>query len=85
MTAQFDLEQSIMQCWNVVDDMKVLYSNVLDATPPLTNDEIANVLIGLKKLYDMKFYNLFSTFEKYLAEKHNEKTTSTVDFPTSSF
>jgi hypothetical protein len=71
MSTQFDLEQRIMQCWGVVDDIDILFTHVLDSSPPPTHDEIANVLLGLKQLYDMKFYTLFSTFEKYLTEKHN--------------
>jgi hypothetical protein len=74
MSVQFDLEQRIMQCWQVVDDLDVLFANVMDADPPSTHDEIANVLLGMKQLYDMKFYTLMSTYEKYIKEKHNEKT-----------
>ena len=75
MSAQFDLEQRIMQCWQVVDDIDMLYINVLDAPEGnLTEDQIANTLLGMKQLYDMKFYTLFSTFEKFLKEKHDEKT-----------
>ena len=85
MKTQFDLEQRIMQCWQVVDDLDILFTHVLDSDPPPTHDEIANTLLGIKQLYDMKFYTLLSTFEKYLAERHNEKTISTTDFPTSSF
>lgn len=85
MTAQFDLEQRIMQCWQVVDDLDILFTHVLDSDPPPTHDEIANTLLGIKQLYDMKFYTLFSTFGKYLAEKRNETTISYTNIPTSSF
>ena len=68
---QFDLEQRIMQCWDVVDDLDVLFSAVCDSSPSLTEDQIANTLLGMKQLYDMKFYALMSTFEKYLKEQHN--------------
>jgi hypothetical protein len=30
-------------------------------------------MLGLEKLYDIKFYNLFSTFEKFLKEIHESK------------
>ena len=69
---QFDLEQQIMQCWNVVDDINTVFENVLDSD--MTTDQIANCLLGMKQLYDMRFYKLMSTFEKYLKEQHNEKT-----------
>ena len=66
---QFDLEQSIMQCWQVVDDLDVLTTHMLDVKK-MSEDEIANALIGMKQLYDMKFHSLMSTFEKYLQEQH---------------
>lgn len=70
MGVQFDLEQRIMQCWNIIDDIKVVYTRHLDGEKPLTEDELANILIGIEQLYDIKFYNLFSTFEKYIQEVH---------------
>jgi hypothetical protein len=73
MSAQFDLEQKIMDCWGVVDDIRVVYTRHLDGETPLTDDEFANIMIGLEKLYDIKFYNLFSTFEKFLKEIHESK------------
>ena len=73
MSTQFNLEQRIMECWMVVDDIRVVYTRHLDGEKPLTEDELANVLIGMEKLYDIKFENLFSTFEKFLKEIHESK------------
>ena len=73
MKTQFDLEQRIMQCWNIIDDIRVVYTRHLDGEKPLTEDELANILIGMEQLYDIKFYNLFSTFEKFLKEIHESK------------
>lgn len=73
MSTQFDLEQRIMECWMVVDDIRTVYIRHLDGDKPLTEDELANVLIGMEKLYDIKFENLFSTFEKFLKELHESK------------
>ena len=70
MNTQFDLEQRIMQRWNIVDDLDVLFAHILDSEPAPTHDQIANTILGMIQLYDMKFYTLFSTFEKYLAEQH---------------
>ena len=71
MKTQFDLEQKIMQCWDVVNDLDVLFTHIQNKDTKPTHDMIANTLLGIKQLYDMKFYNLFSTFEKYLAEQHH--------------
>ena len=74
MKTQFDLEQRIMQCWSIIDDIDMLYTNVMDAPEKLTEDHIANILLGMKQLYDLKFNTLMSTYEKFLKEKHDEKT-----------
>jgi hypothetical protein len=60
---RFDLEQDIMNCWQVVDDIKTLTKRYLDG-PVMSQDEVSNVLIGLEALYQMKFEQLFGTFEQ---------------------
>jgi hypothetical protein len=64
---RFDLEQEILQCWGLVDDIKILNEAVLESDISL--DEISNVLIGLNALYDLKFQKLFSTFEYLIRQK----------------
>ena len=67
MSAQFDLEQQIMECWRVCDDINILYEYVMDKG--LSTDAIANALLGMKTLYELKFDRCFSTFETFLSEK----------------
>ena len=74
---RFDLETDIMQCWNIVDDIDLLYENVCDNSkfdmPPETNDRIANALLGLKELYEMRFERLNDTFaQTYRLDKYRE-------------
>lgn len=66
----FDLEQSIMQCWNVTDDIKLITSQFLDRSPPLTEDEMANILIGIETMYQLKFEKLWSEFEDICKDYH---------------
>ena len=73
MSVKFDLEQRIMECWMVVDDIRVVYRRHLDGEEPLTEDELANILIGMEHMYDLKFYNLMSTYEKLLKEIYESK------------
>ena len=73
MKTQFDLEQQIMQCWNVTEDIDLLYENVLDGNHKPTHDEIANCLLGMKQMCEMRFHKLFRTFEKYIKEVHESK------------
>ena len=58
----FQLEQEILACWQVTSDIDVLFAATCEKD--LSQDEISNVLLGLKSLYDLKFDNLFMTFEK---------------------
>lgn len=58
----FDLEQQILACWTITSDIDTLIEGVLEKD--MDTDQIANVLIGLKQLYDLKFDKAFGTFEK---------------------
>jgi hypothetical protein len=64
---RFDLEQNIMKCWNVTDDIDLVYKNVMESD--MSNDDIANALLGLKTLYDMRFEELFNNFETMIHER----------------
>jgi hypothetical protein len=67
MTKTFELEQGILNCWNVVEDMEVLAQAVGDRG--MTEDELMNALIGLKTIYHLKFQSLFETFEQSLRKE----------------
>ena len=58
---RFDLEQEILACWHVTNDVNLLYAHVMEKD--MTKDEIANVLLGIKSIYDMKFEKMWDTFE----------------------
>ncbi len=62
MSDRFDFEQQLMDCWNVTKDIDTLFEAVMERDP--SNDQVANVLLGMKELYDMKFDKLFSMFEE---------------------
>jgi hypothetical protein len=59
MSDRFDLEQNIMQCWNVCDDIQLF----LDMYDNMNEDQRMNYLIGLKQMYQMKFERTWSNFE----------------------
>lgn len=66
MSDRFELEQKIMQCWAVVDDIDVLYRRSESNMSP---DELANFLLGLKTIYQAKFEDLFGVFEQMVSSK----------------
>ena len=62
---RFILEDQIMQCWGVVDDLDMVYH-----TEALYEDQdrMMNVLLGLHELYNIRFQRLFDTFEHLIRE-----------------
>lgn len=69
MKDRFDLEQEIMSCWDVVNDIDTFSSNILDSPKfkdlsPDTANKICNTLSGIKELYDLRFNKLFDTFKQ---------------------
>lgn len=59
---RFDLEQKIMNCWQVCEDLELLAQRCRD---PLT----ARLLEGIKSLYQLKFEDCFEVFEELCAKK----------------
>jgi len=67
MSDRFDLEQQIMACWNITSDIDTLCEGVLESD--MTTDQIANILLGMKQLYELKFDKMFRTFEELIQNK----------------
>ena len=63
---QFDLEQQIMDCWGIVDDIKCL--SKIEEIRSMTQDERQNYMLGLETIYQAKFEILFDLFEKFIKE-----------------
>jgi hypothetical protein len=62
--SRFDLENQIMDCWNMTKDLRHVSEYLLDAPlEPNREDKIANMLIGMEALYDQKFDKMYRTFE----------------------
>lgn len=70
----FDLEQDIMHCWNIVDDLKILNEAILERD--LSADEISNTLLGIERLYNLKFEKLFEMFDGHCKDYWNLKIRS---------
>ena len=63
---RFDLEQSIMKCWNVTDDVDLAYRAIMDED--MSTDSVANLLVGIKTISDLRFNELFAQFENMIEE-----------------
>lgn len=69
---RFDFEQRLLDCWNITSDLKTLSEGVLERN--MTKDEIANIVIGLEQLYNLKFDMLFNKFEEMIKEQRNQSS-----------
>jgi uncharacterized protein YfkK (UPF0435 family) len=67
MTDRFDLEQQIMKCWNITEEIQLLNENVLENND-LSKDDISNFLLGLSTIYELKFDKLFSQFSEMVKD-----------------
>jgi len=72
MTDRFDLEQQILDCWKITDEIQLLNKNVLEGKvhgDEMNKDEISNFLLGLQSIYELKFDQLFDTFSKLVQDR----------------
>lgn len=71
---RFDFEQQLLECWGVTKDIKTVYEGVCDSSPPMTEDQITNALIGLEALYELKFEKLWHMFENSVHQRSIDST-----------
>ena len=64
MTTRFDLEQHIMKCWSVVEDVNLIY----EKSSSLSEDERQNALLGIISIYNLKFQELWDCFENCITD-----------------
>ena len=66
MAKLHDLEQHIMDCWSVCNDLEVVFRQIGDGDRDPTPDELMNTLMGMQQLYQWKFEQLFNKYEGLL-------------------
>jgi hypothetical protein len=54
MNNKIDLESAVMLMWQTSDDIDLLYKHHGDAPKPMTEDEVATALLGIKALHDLR-------------------------------
>lgn len=69
----YDLEQPIMECWNICEDLKTVFKQIGDGAREPTTDELMNALMGMEQLYQWKFEQLFYTYETVISNRANNK------------
>ena len=66
MAKLHDLEQHIMDCWSVCNDLETVFKQIGDGDRDPTPDELMNTLMGMQQLYQWKFEQLFNKYEGLL-------------------
>ena len=74
----FALEQRIMNCWNVVDDINDVYYYIgedlfFTGMDDEHREKMCNLLLGMRELYAVKFEKCFSDFEDVTRLYHSNK------------
>ena len=64
---RFDLEEDIMSCWQVTEELKVIldalgHDPVFIDMDVAYSDKLMNLLIGMRAMNELKFNKLFNTF-----------------------
>ena len=62
MNPKVDLESAIMLAWQTSDDINLLFKHYLDHPAPMSEDEVANALLGIKSLHDMRCESLMDKY-----------------------
>ena len=73
MTKLYDLEEKIMDCWSVCNDLAVVFRQIGDGERDPTPDEMMNTLMGMQQLYQWKFEQLFNRYEKIQRSQQEER------------
>ena len=55
---RFDLEQFILRAWTTVEDIELFLEMYADGKEPMTEDEVANIMIGLSHIHNMRMQQL---------------------------
>ena len=54
----WDMEDAIYKVWQTSDDLESFYKYHGDAEKPMTEDEVANTLLGIKMMHEMRCWQL---------------------------
>ena len=73
MAKLYDLEEKIMDCWSVCNDLAVVFRQIGDGERDPTPDEMMNTLMGMQQLYQWKFEQLFFKYEQIQKAQREDK------------
>jgi len=59
-----DLEQEVMRCWDITEDLLLL------ANEHEEDGDLSMQILGIKEVYEMRFRKAWDIYEKVVAEHH---------------
>lgn len=65
---RFELEQAIIACGNVSDDIDILLETILDDATD--RDRLANALLGMRELHELRCKKTFDIFSSMIQTGH---------------
>ena len=69
---RFNLEEEIMNVWQTRDDLDAVTERIMDDPDgPMTEDQTANILIGLSELFETRCKKLWKVFETMIHQKNS--------------
>lgn len=66
---RFDLEEALSQLCSVEDDIDIVLHTYMDAKIRPTEDQMANMLIGIKELHKARYQRVWQIFEDLISNK----------------
>lgn len=63
---QFDVEQQILDCWAVTNDIDVVVEAI--RREQVTSEQVVQLLVGISSLQQLKFDKLFLLFSQMVDE-----------------
>lgn len=69
----FELEQSILGCWQIVDDIKDIVSRMEQGQMP--KDDVQKILEAFADFYSYKFEHTFNVYETVCRALHQLRNT----------
>jgi hypothetical protein len=66
---RFKLEEQLQSCASVQEELETILYKVGDSPTPPTEDELANMLIGVIELHKVRYEKMWNTFETLVKDK----------------
>ena len=63
---RFDLEDAMSSLYNIGDDIDTVLHSYMDARVRPSEDDMANMLIGVKTLYNARYQKMWEIFEELI-------------------